>query len=144
MTVYFGSRNFGTASIDTGDSDPIGPSSMNSNPSDWAQYAPPPPPPMVAADVNQGGQSSGGFLSSLTSIFGSVSAATQAVAVNIRGQPVYAPPQPGQAGYVAPTPIWVYLLIPVGAIALLVVVKKSRSSAAVAGYRRRKSRRSRR
>jgi hypothetical protein len=59
---------------------------------------------------------------------------------------MYAPPGqaplPGQIGYVAPVPVWVYILIPVGAIGLIAMMKKSRH-ASTAGYRR-KHRRSKR
>lgn len=52
--------------------------------------------------------------------------------LNMFGQRQYGPgtpgyvPGPGQPGYVEPTPLWVYLAIPVGVVGLLVVVKKSR------------------
>lgn len=96
--------------------------------------------------------SSGGFLSAIADIFKSVATGTVAVTsvinrplpqyTDIYGRPA-APPGVAPTQPVSTTPVW---LVPAaiggGVLVLLLVLKSRRSS--VAGYRRRKHRRSRR
>lgn len=102
------------------------------------------PPPLLsggypAAQPSTGPSASAvgsGIASFLVNIFG------QRV-LPLPGQPGYVP-TPGMPGYVEPTPVWVYILIPVAIVGGLVFLKKSNRRRSVAGYRRKSRRHSRR
>ncbi len=114
-------------------------------------------PDAAALGTDPAPASSPGWMDSLASIFKSTSSAVNTVASKYVQpgsgyQPGYIPPlgpdgKPmwGVNGYPSePTPVWVYIAVPVAAIGLLVVLKKVlRKRKSVSGYRRR-NRRSRR
>lgn len=99
-------------------------------PENWNPYPAPPTPPAEDGSVSTTGS---GILNLASSVVSGL--------VNIFGhpvQPAVAPRPVAQAG----VPIWVWVLIPVGIVGLLAVMRPRRAS--VAGYKRRKSRKSRR
>ncbi len=115
------------------------------NDSDWVPYTPPPSVKVedsVVQGSNNGGGSSfldtlfgtkksdGGVVGTLVNIFGQL--------VHPNGQSIPNVPPP------TPTPIWVYLAVPVALIGVVALIRR-KPRAAVAGYgRRSRTRRSKR